>query len=344
MEGLVDYVDYSDYTPGNETAEPSGTLGDNTSFWKYSSLIINILIALVGLSGNSVVIWISGWKMKRSVNSTFYLSLAISDFLFCACLPMEIFYVMTSNWPFGLALCKLTSSALFFNMFSSVFVLMLISIDRCVIAMFPAWSQNHRTIKMASSVLVITWILSATMTLPSLLHRNTRVLGNVTQCYVHSGSIAVGKAVVLTRFIFGFLIPFVIIVSCSIILCIKLRRLTIKTTKPYKVMVILILTFFICWIPFHIFVLLELNIHKHNVYVVETGLVVAVTLAAANSLINPFLYVFIGKEFKQTLRKSIIGRMEYAMDEDVRTASILQGSKSMANDGQISKVFVHNVL
>jgi chemokine-like receptor 1 len=197
---------------------------------------------------------------------------------------------------------------------------------------------------MASSVLVITWILSATMTLPSLLHRNTRVLGNVTQCYVHSGSIAVGKAVVLTRFIFGFLIPFVIIVSCSIILCIKLRRLTIKTTKPYKVMVILILTFFICWIPFHIFVLLELNIHKHNVYVVETGLVVAVTLAAANSLINPFLYVFIGKEFKQTLRKSIIGRMEYAMDEDVRTASILQGSKSMANDGQISKVFVHNVL
>ena len=109
-------------------------------------------------------------------------------------------------------------------------------------------------------------------------------------------------------------------------------------------MVILILTFFICCIPFHIFVLLELNIHKHNVYVVETGLVVAVTLAAANSLINPFLYVFIGKEFKQTLRKSIIGRMEYAMDEDVRTASILQGSKSMANDGQISKVFVHNVL
>ena len=345
MEGLEDYVDYLDYTPGNDTSEPSVTLEDNTSFWKYISLTINIIIALVGLSGNAVVIWISGWKMKRSVNTTFYLSLAISDFLFCACLPMDIFYVMTSNWPFGLALCKLTSSALFFNMFSSVFVLMLISIDRCVIAMFPAWSQNHRTIKMASGGLVLTWILSAILTLPSLLNRNTRVLGNVTQCYVHYESFSVSKAVVFTRFIFGFLIPFVIMVSCNIILCIKLRRLTIKTTKPYKVMVILILTFFICWIPFHTFVLLELNLHKHNVYVVQTGMVVAVTLAAANSLINPFLYVFIGKEFKQTLRKSLMQRMEYAMAEDGRTASIIPGSlKSFANDGQNSKVFVQNVL
>ena len=349
MEGLEDYVDYQDYTPGNATSgnatpEVSVTSQDNTSFWKYSSLTINIIVALVGLSGNAVVIWISGWKMKKSVNTTFYLSLAISDFLFCACLPMEIFYVMTSNWPFGLVLCKLASSALFFNMFSSVFVLMLISVDRCVIAIFPAWSQNHRTIKMASGMLVLTWILSATMTLPSLLHRNTRVFGNVTQCYVHHESLSVSKVVVLTRFIFGFLIPFVIIVSCSIILCIKLRRLTIRTTKPYKVMVILILTFFICWIPFHTFVLLELNIHKHNMYVVHTGMVVAVNLAAANSLINPFLYVFIGKEFKQTLRKSLIGRMEYAMAEDGRTTSIIPESKSMAYDGRNSNVCVHNVL
>ncbi|CAL8321113.1 unnamed protein product [Lota lota] len=349
MEVFEDYVEYTDYTPDNGTSHkmssyPSGTFEDNISFWKYSSLTINIIISLVGLGGNAVVIWISGWKMKRSVNTTFYLSLAISDCLFCACLPMEIIYEMTLNWPFGLALCKLTSFALFFNMFSSVFVLVLISIDRCVMVMFPVWSQNHRTIKMASGVLVLTWILSATLTLPSLLHRNTRVRGNTTQCYVDNTSISVHKAVLLTRFIWGFLIPFVIIVSCSIILCMKLRRLTIKSTKPYKVMVTLILSFFICWIPFHIFAFLELNMQKHNLDVVQTGMLVGVTLAAANSLINPFLYVFIGKEFKQTLRKSLMLRMEYAMAEDGRTACSTPRSKSMGNDAQNSQVFIHNVL
>lgn len=289
---------------------------------------MKIIVSLVGLGGNAVVIWISGWKMKRTVTTTFYLSLAISDCLFCACLPMEIAYVMTSNWPFGLALCKLTSSALFLNMFSSVFVLVLISIDRCVMVTFPVWSQNHRTIKMASGVLVLTWILSATLTLPSLLYRNTKVYGTGTLCYVDYKHISVHKAVVLTRFICGFLIPFVIIVSCTIILCMKLRRLTIKSPKPYKVMVALILSFFVCWIPYHTFVFLELDIHNHKPNVVKTGLVAGGTLAAANSLINPFLYVFIGKEFKRTLRRSLMLRMEHAMAEDGRTAAS-PGSKSM---------------
>ncbi|KAK0141983.1 Chemokine-like receptor 1 [Merluccius polli] len=211
-------------------------------------------------------------------------------------------------------------------MYSSVFVLVLISIDRCVMVTFPVWSQNHRTIKKASGVLVLMWILSAALTLPSLLYRNITVHGTVTLCYADYRHRH--KAVVLTRFIWGCLIPFVIIVSCTVILCMKLRRLTIKSTKPYKVMVALILSFFICWIPYHTFVFLELDIHKHNLNVVKTGLVVGSTSAAANSLINPFLYVFIGNEFKQTLKKSLMLRMEYAMAEDGRTVGT-QGSKSM---------------
>ncbi|KAJ3605617.1 hypothetical protein NHX12_027662 [Muraenolepis orangiensis] len=323
MEGLDDY-DLGDYTQDNGTVENlyqnvTGAFDGSIASFSYSVMIINVIISLGGFAGNAVVIWISGWKMKRTVNTTFYLSLAISDCLFCACLPVNIGYVMTSHWPFGPVLCKLVSSTLIFNMFSSVFVLVLISVDRCVMAVFPVWSHNRRTVKAAVGVLVLTWVLSATLTVPSLLYRSTRAHGGATECYSDYKHNSVHRAVVLARFVGGFLLPFVVIVSCTAILYVKLRRLTIKSTKPYKVMVALVLSFFLCWIPYHTVVFLEVDIRKHDLTLVQTGLAVGTTLAAANSFVNPFLYVFIGNKFKQTLRRSLMQRMEYAMAEDGRT-------------------------
>lgn len=327
MEGLEDYDVFEDYTPNNGTHDDVssaglGTFNGTKSFLDYTLLTLNILISVVGLGGNAVIIWIAGFKMKKTVTTTWYLSLAISDFFFCACLPLEISYVVTSHWPFGLVLCKLTSSALFLNMFSSVFLLVLISMDRCVMILFPIWSHHRRTVQTASGVVVLMWALSAILTLPSLLYRQTKAHGSVTQCYTeYRGSRSRHKAVAVTRFVCGFLIPFLIIVCCCLILCMKLRRLSIKSTKPYKVMSALILSFFICWIPYHTFVLLEFDIGNHSVGSIQAGLKVGATLASANSLLNPVLYVFIGNDFKQTLKLSFMSRIENAMVDGGRTAN-----------------------
>ncbi|XP_054468669.1 chemerin-like receptor 1 [Anoplopoma fimbria] len=328
----VDYIEYEDYTPGNET-ENNITTDLLTSRSSQSTLshvlvAVNIIISVIGLGGNLLVIWICGWKMKRTVITTWYISLAISDFLFCAFLPLEVFYMITSHWPFGLVFCKLTSSALFLNMYSCVFLLVLISADRCIIISFPVWSHNHRTVRKAFGVVVLMWVLSAILTLPSLIFRQTIVHGSVTQCYTSYMGNSRHKAVVLTRFICGFLIPFLIIVFCSTVLCVKLRSLTIRTTKPYKVMTALILSFFFCWVPYHSFVLLEADLKNHSLEVLQNGLKVGATLAAANSLISPALYVFIGNDFKQILKRSLTSRIEEAMVEDFRTGGFNQ-SRSM---------------
>ncbi|XP_023275436.1 chemokine-like receptor 1 [Seriola lalandi dorsalis] len=331
----LDYVEYEDYTPGNDT-ESNTTTAELLNFSSSRSAVthvlvaVNILITVIGLGGNSLVIWICGWKMKRTVITTWYISLAISDFLFCAFLPLEVFYMITSHWPFGLVLCKLTSSALFLNMYSSVFLLVLISTDRCIMISFPVWSHNHRNVRKAFGVVVLMWLLSALLTLPSMIFRQTIVHGSVTQCYTdykgHSGH----KVVALTRFICGFLIPILIILYCCSVLGVKLRSLTIKSTKPYKVMAALILSFFFCWVPYHAFVLLELDLKNQSVDVLQTGLKVGATLAAANSFISPVLYVFIGNDFKQTLKRSLTSRIEDAMEEDFRTGALNHSrSKSM---------------
>ncbi|XP_059214531.1 chemerin-like receptor 1 [Centropristis striata] len=331
----VDYIEYEDYTPDNETEYHNVTTGQTFSISQSSFthvlVALNIIISVIGLVGNAIVIWICGWKMKRTVINTWYISLAISDFMFCAILPLEVFYMITSHWPFGLVLCKLTSSALFLNMYSCVFLLVLISADRCIMISFPVWSHNHRSVRKAFGVVVLMWVLSALLTLPSLLFRQTTVHGSVTQCHTSYMDHSKHKAVVLTRFICGFLIPFLVIVFCSSVLCVKLRRLTMKSTKPYKVMAALILSFFFCWVPYHAFVLLESDLKNHSLEVLQNGLKVGATLAAANSFITPALYVFIGNDFKQILKRSLTSRIEEAMAEDFRTG-VLNHSRSKAID------------
>lgn len=335
MDKNVDYVEYTDYDLSNET-EPNTTnilnLSTSRSSLTHVLVAANILISVIGIGGNSLVIWICGWKMRRTVITTWYISLAISDLLFCFFLPLEAFYMITSHWPFGLVFCKIVSSALFLNMYSSVFLLVLISTDRCVMISFPVWSNNQRTVRRASGVVLFMWLLSALLTLPSMIARKTIVYGQVTQCYTDYKAKFSHKAVVLTRFICGFLIPFVIIVLCCTVLSVKLRSLTVKSTKPYKIMTALILSFFLCWVPYHTFVLLEFDIDNsnHSLEVVKIGLQVGATLASANSFISPVLYVFIGNDFKQTLKRSLTSRIEEVMAEDFRTGGLSRSrSKSM---------------
>ncbi|XP_056448275.1 chemerin-like receptor 1 isoform X2 [Gadus chalcogrammus] len=240
-------------------------------------IIINVVIFILGFCGNAVVIWIAGFKMNKSVNTTWYLSLAISDFIFCACLPFGIANLAMGEWIFGLVMCKLTSFVMFLNMFSSIFLLVVISVDRCVSVAFPVWAQNQRTVRKASAVVVLAWLMSITLSMPSMVFRDVSD---------HRGK----------------------------------NKMT-KSTKPFKVMSALIATFFICWLPYHFFILLELNPHQFDVESLTIGLQVGTTIATANSFLNPFLYVFMGNDFKQKFKSSLLNKMENAMGEDGRTLS-----------------------
>lgn len=327
-----DYIEYDDYNSGNESENSSVVeilnFSHSNFLLNHLLMAINIIISVFGLGGNALVIWICGLKMKRSVVTVWYISLAVSDFLFCALLPLEIYYKITTHWPFGLVLCKLTSSALFFNMYSSVFLLVLISTDRCVMVYFPVWSHNHRTVSKAFVFVILVWIFSALLTFPTTIFRQVTAYASTTQCHTNYSSPFMHKSVVLVRLTCGFIIPFLMIVCCCSLFAVKLRSLTIKSSKPYKVIAALILSFFLCWVPYHSFVVLELDLKNTSLDLIQVGLKVGGTLAAANSFISPFLYVFIGNDFKQMLKRTWTSRMEEAVREEFRTGQ--SNSRSMS--------------
>lgn len=331
-----DYGDYSNYTVDNSTAEEEHSLQFQSTCFRENScitlVVINSLIFILGVLGNGIVIWIAGFKMTKSVNTTWYLSLAVSDFLVCAIHPFNTAHLAIQDWVFGLFLCKVTSFMMFVNMFSSIFLLVFISMDRCVSVMFPVWAQNHRTVRTASFIVVVAWLCSVVLSIPSLVYRNVQEHMGITHCYnsyvsdKHSHT-----AIAVSRFVFGFVVPFIVIIVCYSVITLRLMgsQISRSSSKPLKVMSALILTFFICWLPYHVYILLELTQGIRDPHHLKEGLRYGTTLALANSCLNPVLYVFMGNDFRRKFKNSVLSKIENAMGEDHRSSRYLSRSSSV---------------
>uniref|UniRef100_A0A3Q2WDM9 Formyl peptide receptor 1 n=1 Tax=Haplochromis burtoni TaxID=8153 RepID=A0A3Q2WDM9_HAPBU len=288
------------------------------------SIIVYSLIFLLGVVGNGVVIWVTGFKMKKTVNTVWYLHLAVADFIFAAYLPLNVTYkILGMHWPFGKIMCRLNTMVLFLHMFASVYILVVISVDRCVSVVWPVWAQNHRNMRKASCVSLCVWILAFILSAPCFFFRNTEKVfekGKIL-CF---NSYFRHQAMIITHFFLLFVVPFTVIVSCYAVIIKHLKRnrvLASKSSRPLKIIAAIIITFFLCWAPFHIMSLIELvkfraaAPNETLVYVIAVGNPLTRSLAFFTRCLNPLLYVFMGQDFKKEIRKSILNWLETAFQD-----------------------------
>ncbi|XP_017572213.1 chemokine-like receptor 1 [Pygocentrus nattereri] len=297
--------------------------------------VANVIIFILGIAGNSLVIWIAGFKMKKSVIATWYLSLAVSDFIMCSTLPFGVVQMVTDEWIFGLFLCKFRYFMKLINIYSSIFILVIISVDRCVLVMFPVWARNKRTVRKAAVIIMLGWIVSAALSSPETIFRDI-VYKQKTKCvrkYINEQRLI---AIVSCQFIFGFVIPFLIIVICYVLIMRKLKFNQMTTSKkPFKIMTMLIAAFLICWLPFHLYSFLK--IHYKGFNFVEVLKLFGVILANANSCLNPLLYAFMGRNFKKQCY-SVLSNIENAIEEEEEGREGVQGTAINTNEESISSV------
>ncbi|XP_074837588.1 chemerin-like receptor 1 [Carettochelys insculpta] len=300
------------------------------------SMVIYSIAFVLGVMGNGLVIFITGFRMRRTVNTIWFLNLAVADFVFTSFLPLSVAYVALGfHWPFGQALCKINTAVAFLNMFTSVFLLTIISADRCVAVAWPVWAQNHRSPRLASLVAFAAWLAALALSCPYAVFRDTRrspFQENITHCYNNyalsrgfQGEELAGLqesrhwAMVLTRFAAGFVVPFAVIVACYVVIAAKMRRNRLaRSGRPYRIMVAVVAAFFFCWLPYHIFSFLEVSVTAVTPQVqwlLEVGTPLASGLACLNSCLNPLLYVFVGRDFREQLRSSVLLAFESAFSE-----------------------------
>lgn len=326
------------------------------------SLVVYSLTFVVGVIGNSVVIWAAGFKMKKTVNTVWFLNLAVADFLFTLFLPLSVTYLaLDFHWPFRTFMCKINTSVSYVNMYASVYFLVVISVDRCVSVVWPVWTQNNRNVRKASWVSLAVWIVALILSTPYNVYRDTRLQSGKIICYSnyllpdHANDLDGRelitfrfRATAITRFILGFLVPFTAIVSCYAVLIHRVRMnrtLANQSARVFKVIASIIIAFFLCWAPFHIFALMEMvyfaaasHDQKINT-VLSVGLPLTTSLAFINSCLNPLLYVFMGQDFKVKVCKSILQALETAFQEDSssnsRTEQTSQGNNKSSQDSNV---------
>ncbi len=328
------FYEYDDEEYKDEHAELKQSL--NTM-----SLIVYSLAFVLGVLGNGVVIWVTGFKMKKTVNTVWFLNLAVADFLFTAFLPLSVTYTaMNFHWPFGKFMCKLNSTLVFLNMFASVYILVVISVDRCVSVVWPVWAQNHRSVRKASCVSLGVWVLALILSIPYFIFRDTApsfVSEDIINCFSNFALsddekpsldqiIFRFQSMSISRFVLGFVIPFTVIVSCYAVIIHRVKRnrtLARQSGRAVKIIAAIIIAFFLCWAPLHIMALIEMvnntatTRSKTLDYVTVVGIPITTSLAFINSCLNPLLYVFMGQDFKDKVRKSILNVLETAFQEEV---------------------------
>ncbi|XP_067306864.1 C3a anaphylatoxin chemotactic receptor-like, partial [Pseudorasbora parva] len=268
---------------------------------------IYIYICVLGFIGNGLVIFLTGCRMKTTVNSIWFLNLAIADFIFLISFILLTFINLLSVGRYQdikiYILLNILTILINQNRYASVFFLVVISLDRCLCTWMAVWAQNNRTVFRARIICIIVWVLSIGFCIPFFIESLFRSMFPVTY-----------------QFFVGFLIPFLTIASSHIAIGVRIKRLKMgKQLRSYRVIIAVILAFFICCFPYYVCLfctVIMVYLSPSDVIVFRKAMIFSFYLVYLNSCLNPILYVFMCDEYKKKLKQSLLLVLETAFAED----------------------------
>uniref|UniRef100_A0A8D0G7W6 B2 bradykinin receptor n=1 Tax=Sphenodon punctatus TaxID=8508 RepID=A0A8D0G7W6_SPHPU len=270
----------------------------------------------LGVIENGFVLSVLTFHKKRCTVAEVYLAnLAVADLVLLGCLPFWAINIANKfEWPFGIPLCKVVNAVVHMNFYSSIYFLVMVSIDR-YLALVKAMSLGlMRRATCAKWNSLVIWVSTLLICFPALMFRSVTYLKefNVTACiliYPSEHWVVVMNALLNTV---GFLIPLIIITYCTIKIIqalrnSKLQKLKeIQTERRATVLVLaVLLLFIICWLPFQITTLFDTLFQMHIITgcyveeIIDLASQVATLCAYSNSCLNPILYVIVGKHFRR---------------------------------------------
>ncbi|XP_075392719.1 C5a anaphylatoxin chemotactic receptor 1 [Tenrec ecaudatus] len=330
--------DYSNYNctaddcfGDNEITVDGNSLKPQIPPLDVAALVIFALVFLVGVPGNGLVIWVTGSEVRRAINAIWFLNLAVADFLSCLALPIIFLSkVWDNHWPFGQAACKVVPSLILLNMYASILLLATISADRFLLVFNPIWCQNMRRPSLAWMACGAAWVMALLLTIPSFLYRciHKDHYPLKTTCTINYGrNNHTEVAVASVRLVVGFLWPLITLSVCYTFLLLRTwRRKATRSAKTLKVVVAVVSSFFVFWLPYQITgMLLALHESKSSTFKLVLRVdALTISLAYVNCCINPIIYVAAGRGFQTLCRKSFRAMIRNVLTEE----SVSKESKS----------------
>ncbi|XP_053320736.1 proto-oncogene Mas-like [Spea bombifrons] len=318
---------FDNTTQNMTTARPNSS---NTAVTYSIVACFAVILCIFGLLGNAIVSWILVFKIKRTKYTVYILNLALADFLYLFFVAIVMLLMVDQMLNFRTQ-TKMTLTALEimydFGYLSGMFFLTAISVERCLSVLFPIWYKCHRPKRLSTITCIGIWLLGILLSLiDNLVCPSASFMKGTQECT---------SVQIFTSFLtFALVIPLMLMSSFTLIYVIKTTSKKCRPPKIYIAIIITVLVFLISVVPIRLlWILLYFKVLASNVYYV--ALFFSSTYCTVfNSMANPFIYFFVGRQRKRKFWGSINEALSRVFkDDDTECSNGSYGSTTVTNLG-----------
>ncbi|XP_041635066.1 cysteinyl leukotriene receptor 1 [Cheilinus undulatus] len=316
-------------TVANNTSVPVELLtcfhGDDSFKYRAYTFTYLLLFPVAFLCNiGALVVFFLQSSHRNSASSVVMMNLALSDSSFSLTLPLRLAYYFRGGvWDYPDWLCRVCVYGFYVNLYTSILFLTLLSMLRWLAVAQPL---RHRALTTPTRILLVcvgVWLLVGVSSAPFLSQGVTKRDGS-PRCFEPSSPSSWGRVLILNyvALALGFLLPFLTIIACysriiqrlstrsslhrnasSTNACLRNRRRSVHLVSMVTA------TFLLCFLPYHVI----RSLHLHAVCGrwscgltkgLQRAVVVTLCLAASNSVVNPLLYYYSTRTFRDNMRKA----------------------------------------
>ncbi|XP_049622234.1 proteinase-activated receptor 1 [Suncus etruscus] len=276
------------------------------------SVYTGVFVISLPLNIMAIVVFVLKMKIQKPA-VVYMLHLATADVLFVSVLPFKIsYYFSGSDWTFGSEMCRFVTAAFYCNMYASILLMTVISIDRFLAVVYPMQSLSWRTLGRASFTCVAIWAMAVAGVVPLLLKEQTVKVPelNITTCHdVLDKSVLEGYYAYYFSAFSGvfFFVPLIISSICyvSIIRCLSSSTVANRTKKSRALFLsaAVFCIFIICFGPTNILLILHYSFFSPDAST-ETAYfayLLCVCVSSISCCIDPLVYYYASSDCQRYL-------------------------------------------
>ncbi|XP_032922516.1 substance-K receptor [Catharus ustulatus] len=275
------------------------------------------LIVVTSIVGNVTIIWIIlAHRRMRTATNYFIVNLALSDLLMSAFNTIFNFIYASHNvWYFGEEFCRFQNWFPITAVFVSIYSMTAVAAERYVAIIHPF---KPRLSAASTRVIIgIIWLVAFGLAFPQCFYAEITMDNGAMKCIVvwpdDAGSkhqLAYHIAVIVLIYLLPLMVMFVAYSIIGITLWSSaapgnyLNRVRyehqVKAKKKFvKTMVVVVIIFAVCWLPYHIYFIL--GSFKEDIYqqkYIQQVYLAVFLLAMSSTMYNPIIYCCLNQRFR----------------------------------------------
>ncbi|XP_007899798.2 probable G-protein coupled receptor 34 [Callorhinchus milii] len=292
------------------------------------------LIFLTGLTSNISALFIFLFiRGKKNSIQVYLINMAIADLLLIICLPFRIAYHANQNvWMLGKSFCGLVGNIFYMNMYISITLLGLISVDRYLKITRPLQHFKLQGVTGSSIICGVIWVISILVVIPMVVNKKKDNSLDNSKCF-HFRYRKNFRTYINLIIVFGFWIVFFFLVLSYGKIARKLCKLgkervgfsnnKIHRRAARKTFIVLFI-FSVCFVPYHIFrfFYIAAQLQETSCYwknTVNKINEISLLFSAFNSCLDPIMYFLLSKRVRRTVLSLISERFQRDMTRSEST-------------------------